>query len=647
MAAAAESATAGSDAMPFVRPHPADDFNLYVNGEWESQTKIPDDQTRWGSFMILREDNLKRLREILESDEMKGTPIQVLYVMASQPAATVPAGAAAALASVATGVTDAASYWRALATTMLSGQGRSVFLHICKSEDAKNPELRVPHVTQAPLGLPDKSYYTDRPELHPDYKAYIKEITALFGYDDVDADAVFELEKAVAEVFLTPTERRDPEKVYNKREWAEVAAALPDFVAALPHVDAAKMSYAVVENPALLAFLPQKVASTPAKTLRDHLVFMLADGLATRATEATLAAHFKFRGAKLQGQKEMDPAWKRGLAAVERYLGDELGKVYVARHFPAEKRTRCQAMVDDLKAALKETLENLEWMGPETKAQALEKLHRFGVKIGVPEEWHSVDGLWGGPEPGKMAATLAAGDMATAHAAWVAWDWAEQEVKKFYTPPERKLWHMTPQTVNAYYHPEMNEIVFPAGILQPPFFHGDKGYEVDVGAIGVVIGHEMTHGFDDQGRKYNAKGEMQDWWSEADSEEFKKRAKVVRDHYAAQKVLGLPVNGDLTLGENIADIGGLKLALKAACRHFGTATLTQAQRESFFTAYALIWRMLIRDEMAKKFLAIDPHSPTHLRINAALGHIPEWYETYAVTPEHKLFLTEEERMKIW
>ena len=631
-------------AVPFVKPRPGDDMNGYINGEWEANTKIPDDQFAWGSFLILREDNLARCRAILEDPAQKDTLIGLLYQKAlHMPASGIPACVTEAIKAISTSVTDSKSFLAMAGSDMLTRYGRSVLFHICKSEDAKDPEIRVPHISQRSLGLPDMSFYTDREDVHDEYKKYMNKITALFGCADIDAEALFGFEKQIAANHYTRTERRNPDNTYNRRDFKDVAAKLPDFFGALPSVDPAKLSYVIVETPKLLDFLVDFLPTVDPKTLRDYLLFMVADHFAPLCSEETLAAHFEFRVKRLSGQSEMDAPWKRALKQVETHLGDELGKIYVTKHFPPEAKEICRNMIEDLKDALKETLEGLEWMAAETKAEALKKLAAFGVKIGVPEEWHSIDGLWGSDMSAAVSA-MQTMDLPQAHMMWQEWDWQMQEVAKFYTPPERKLWHMTPQTVNAYYHPEMNEIVFPAGILQKPFF-GHEHYVQNLGAIGVVIGHEMTHGFDDQGRKYNAKGEMKDWWGEDDAKKFDERAQVVVDHYAKQTVLGKNVNGKLTLGENIADIGGLKLALRAAQKRLGV--LSQEQKEMFFAAYAEIWRMVMRDEMALQRLATDPHSPTQFRINAALGHIPQWYETYNVTKNDKLYLPEGERMNIW
>jgi putative endopeptidase len=621
----------------FTPPSPADDYNMYVNGAWISTNKIPDDQTRWGSFMILNEENLARCRAICE--ERADSLIGQLYAKMMTPASAIDPTFASFINEIHSRVADASSYF-AVAARMLTAYGQSATFHICKSEDSKNPELRVPHLTQKGLGLPDKSYYTDRKDVHAAYATYITELCAIFGVPDVDGNAVLAFEARLAEKHLDRDKRRDPDVVYNKREWRQLA--MGTFFDSLDLADKAlsDMTYAIVDNPALLEHIASVVADTDVATLRAHLIFSFADHVAPYATSAAQERRFEFRGRVLSGQKSNDPLWKRSVRVVESLLGDELGKEYVARHFPGSKREECSSMVGDLRTALKETLEALDWMAPATKEHALLKLSRFGVKIGVPTQWHSIEGLWDGVD----VKTASLGELL---AKWFEWDWRYQEVAKFYTPPERELWHMTPQTVNAYYHPEMNEIVFPAGILQKPFF-GFETYEENLGAIGVVIGHEMTHGFDDQGRKYNALGELKDWWTQEDAKEFDIRAATVRDHFGSIQVQGKNVNGQLTLGENIADIGGIKLALRALRIHYGgDDKVSEDILKRFFTAYAGIWRMIVRPETELKLLAIDPHSPCHLRINAALGHIAEFAKVYGVKEGNGMYLPPNKRMSIW
>jgi putative endopeptidase len=621
----------------FEVPPPSQDFNMHVNGQYFATTQIPDDQFEWGSFVVLSEDNLVRCRAICE--ERSQMLIGRIYTKMMTPPQHIDPVFASFIDTIHKRVSDSATYF-AVAAEMLTTFGHSATFHICKSEDARNPNIRVPHLSQRGLGLPDKSYYYEREDLHDAYAAYVADICRIFGVPDVDGRSVLAFEKKLAEKHLDREKRRDPDVVYNKREWRQLK--MGTFFDFLDLADKATsdMTYAVVDNPEFLDHFEHVVGETDAAVLRAHLIFSFADHVAPYATEEAVTRRFEFHGKVLSGQQAIDPPWKRAVKAVEALLGDELGKEYCARHFPPQKRDVCAQMVGDLKVALKETLEKLDWMAAETKEHALLKLSRFGVKIGVPAQWHSIDGLWDGVD-------VQATPLAQLVYLWYQWDWRLQEVAKFYTPPERDLWQMTPQTVNAYYHPELNEIVFPAGILQPPFF-GFGTYEENVGAIGVVIGHEMTHGFDDEGRKYNAFGELKDWWTTEDAKEFEIRAAAVRDHYGSIRVQDRNINGQLTLGENIADIGGLKLALRALRIHYGGAANVSADiLTRFFKAYAGVWRVMVRPETELMELATDPHSPPRFRINAALGHVPEFYETFGVQEGDSMFLAAQARMRIW
>ena len=646
----------------FVRPQPGDDFDGYVNGEWKSQTEIPDDQSAWGSFMILRQNNLERLRKLVE--ERPGSLIGALYDKASKLPDHIPQFALDEVKRVAESVTDAESYWKTC-SELMTRKGRAPWFYMAASEDARNPNVRIPYLVQGALGLPDKEYYVGE---HGDYqiariayKTYIQRLCRLFGFDEVNGEAILTMEKAVSDVRLSRTEMRNPLRTYNKMNYTDIAAKIPDFFNNIRGVETDKMKEIVVDNPAMIEYLGTFIPNMPVALLRDHLVFTLCDSLATSASMETLQEWFDFRGMTLNGQEEIDPAWKRGLNAVESRLGDELGKAYIHEYFPQEKQRRMLEMCNALSASLLTTLASNDWMAESTKREAISKLLAIKTKIGVPQQWHSIDGLWGGKRYGnerdgdpKVDKRLEAARISHVETTnlpelfmdYNQWHWDTETVGHFYTPAQPALWHMTPQTVNAYYHPVMNEIVFPAGILQPPFF-GYSHFEQDMGAIGVVIGHELTHGFDDQGRRFNAKGQLQDWWTTDDAEEYERRTEVVRTHYADQEVEGEKVNGNLTLGENIADIGGLQLGLMAVKRHFQVEKLSKEQLQRFFEAYALLWRFKAKAEYRKKLLKIDPHSPCELRINCALAHIPEWYEAYDVTPSHKLYLAPERRMKIW
>ncbi len=614
------------------------DFDAAVNGTWKEATPIPDDQVRWGSFPILREDNLARLRTLCE-EQGKASKIGALYHTVLQVPSTVSPVATDLLASVVTEVTDVSSYFACAGRLFTHGIG-SLF-HMCKSSDDKDPNMNVPHIAQGKLGLPDKSNYTDKVDIHPQYKVFITDLCATYGYI-VDASALLEFEVRKAELHLTRVQCRDSEATYNKTEWSVVHSWCPEFFDALGLPD--NMSFAIVQNPALMAGLRALALATPVDTLRDHLLFCVARKLARLQTQQAFDLDFDFYEGVLRGQKTQKERWQTALNMVEDLIGDELGKLYVATHFPEDKRATCMAMIDDLVAAMRVTLDGVTWMAPETKVAAYQKLDAFGRKIGYPTKWHDYTGLWEDDNSTK--------DLTELSLEWGQWDWMTQEVPKFYTPVDRDLWHMTPQTVNAYYSPNMNEIVFPAGILQLPFF-GYATYEENAGGIGGVIGHEMTHGYDDEGGKYNPSGELKEWWTPEDRVKFDALAHTVEEHYSGLTFCGKPVNGKLTLGENIADIGGLKLALRAVKLHYGEAGMDSQPGgrvgvyDRFFRSWATVWRLSSREAFSHQMLVVDPHAPAVLRINAALAHIPEFVETYGVVEGDGMWLAPEKRMAIW
>lgn len=600
------------------------DYDEYVNGEWKKSTSIPDDQVRWGSFNILREENLSRLKEICESDEsMVGQLYRLALVVPSEVSPAVNS-----LFDQIDAVVNHSDYLRLSGKLFSSAVG--TLFHICKSSDDKDPDNQPPHIYQGSLGLPDMSYYTDRTDIHEAYKTYIREICQLYG-KSVNADNILNYEKELAKLHLTRTECRDSERTYNKRDWATVYPLLPEYFDAL---NLPPLTYVIVQNPSHLEKISSVIGSTPIESLKDYLLFRVASKFAAYQTAAIIGRNFEFYGKLLNGQKVLDEQWKRALGTVSLFLDDELGKLYVAKHFDQSKSAICMDMVNKLTESLRDALAESEWMTADTKITAQQKVDTFRVKIGYPTKYHSVSGLWSDGLPY---------DLSRAYLEWGQWDWTTQECALFYTPVDRELWHMSPQTVNAYYHP--NEIVFPAGILQMPFF-GYNTVEENLGAIGSVIGHEMTHGYDDEGRNYNPKGELKEWWSQQDCEEFNLRAKVVEEQFSGLTFMGKQVNGKLTLGENIADIGGLKLAIRALKKHYGN-TVTPDAYKRFFEAYAKIERGLIREAYAHKLLAIDPHSPSSLRVNAVLPHIPEFYQTYKVTEVDGMYLSPERRMTIW
>lgn len=595
-------------------------FN-YVNGEWLAANPIPADQVRWGSFAILNDENCARVKHLCETTDSTIAKLYASYMALPETISPCVAELFAPINAI-TCVSDCLA-----AVGKMCKMQLFPFFIVDSLQDAKNPETVVPGIFQAGLGLPDMSYYTERTDTHERYKAYMSELMGLYGIP-IDVEGVFAFETRLAALHLTRVERRDADLRYNKWSAAELSETLPEVFDALG-VD---MPYAIVQNVKLLRGLRELLATTPIEIVKDFMRFDLANSFAGHACAATDAAHFEFYDKFLSGRKVQEPRWKRAVAFLQSAMQDDMSRLYQAHYFPPEKSATCKAMIDDIRVALGQILAESTWMSDATKAVAAEKLTRFGVKIGGPEV----------PEPccSEFADTS---DFVTHLVTLGQWNW-RKVCGEIYKPVNKHRWEMCAATVNAYFHPTMNEIVFPAGILQPPFFGFDT-YEENIGAIGVVIGHEMTHGYDDEGSKYNQFGELKEWWSDADRAEFTARAGVVEEHYGSKTFRGKPVNGKLTLGENIADIGGLKIALRALKNHYEVVPPDVYKR--FFTAYATVWRLNITDECAHKFLAIDPHAPTELRVNCALAHIPEFYEVYGVKEGDGMYLAPEKRMSIW
>jgi len=608
------------------------DFDQYVNGQWKQENSIPDDQTMYGNFIILREENLAKLRTICESD------IGLVGKLYSK-ALVVPTRISLYVQDLLLDINNISSIndYLAVASNLFKNGIQSLF-HICKSADDKNSDMNVPHIFQTgALGLPDKVYYfdEDKSALRAYYLLFIKELATLYDIQDFSALNVFAFEQTIAELHLARAECRDSDKTYNKMSATEVHSCLPTYFG---NLNLPEMSYYIVQNPKLLQNISEVINNTSLDTLKQHLLLRVMLTLASFQTEEIVNLNFDFYGKKLQGQKQIKEPWKRALDKVSFFVGDELGKLYIEKHFDNLKSQQCYEMIIHIKTALYHKLDQSQWMSPQTIELAKKKLDVFKAQLGGPEEYHSIDGLWVNNELDT--------DISNIRLSWGVWDWKFEECDKFYTPVNKKLWGMNPQEVNACFNANENKIIFPAGILQLPFFGFDTP-EQNLGGIGAVIAHEITHGFDDEGRKYNDKGELSEWWTAEDISKYKELAEVVKEHYSSLTFMDKPVNGSLTLGENIADIGGVKLALEALKVYYPNQEIPFDVYDRFFKTYANVWRMLTRKEVAHQRLITDPHSPAPIRINAVLSHIDEFYKTYGVTSEDALYLPPEKRMSIW
>lgn len=636
------------------------DFYQHANGGWLKANPIPADKSRWGAFEELADRNRAVLKGILEetaakTDWPKGSPRQKvgdfyasgMEVEAIEKAGTKPLEAW--LAKV-----DSLKGADALPALLadLHGSGVRAGYGFFVGQDQKESTRYVPMLSQGGLGLPDRDYYVkDDPkskELREKYVAHVARMLKLL--DEAPeaarkgAETVMALETRLAKASRTRVELRDPEKNYNKRTLDALSAEAPGYswkayFAARGVPGSQELNVRQPDFAKAFASLASEVPLAEWKTyLRWHVVRSAAPYLPKRFEEAD----FDFFGRTLNGVPEQEERWKRVLAATDRGLGEALGQLYVERAFSARSKERMKALVENLRTALGERIDGLSWMGPETKKQARTKLAAFGVKIGYPDRWRDYASLE--VSRGSYFANVVAANLFE----------AKRNLGKLGKPIDRTEWGMTPPTVNAYYSPTMNEIVFPAGILQPPFFWAEADDAVNYGAIGVVIGHEMTHGFDDSGSKYDAEGNLKNWWTEEDRKSYEARTDLVVKQFDAYRALpDQAVNGKLTLGENVSDLGGLKVAYAALAKALGKDPLeapavdgfSPAQR--FFLSYAGVWRNNIREEALRVRLNTDSHSPGRFRVVGPLSALPEFHRAFGCAAGNAMWLPEAERPSIW
>lgn len=632
---------------------PGDDFDRYANGHWIDRTQIPPDRPSWGTFAALRERSLQQLRDILEglpkdaaasASERKLGDFYRAYLDtdAIERAGLTPARAV--LEAI-----GAAKSHEELARLMSRPELRLTWpLDFNTLPDEKDPDRYMVTVVQSGLGMPDRDYYLkDEPvyaELRTRYAAHIERLLKLAGDSDAAqaAKSIPELESRIAVAHWPRAKRRERDLRYNPHARTELPSFAPGFPwpALLAGAGLEAQSRFIVREPdavQALGVLFQEVSVERWQSyLRYHYLAANADVLPKAFDDEA----FDFYGRALHGLKEQKARWKRAVDAVDRGLGEAAGQLYVQRHFPPASRRQMLALVENLRAAYAQHITQLPWMSAPTKKVALEKLAAFHPKIGYPDKWRDYSGL-----------EVKAGDAFGNVARGVAFEW-QRQLNRLGGPTDRAEWGMTPQTVNAYYNPTFNEVVFPAAILQPPFFDPNADAAVNYGAVGGVIGHEMGHGFDDQGAKSDARGVLHTWWQQEDTDAFHARVDRLAAQYDAYTVLpGLNINGRLTLGENIGDLGGLSVAYDAYHRslHGGAAQkldgLTGDQR--FFLSWAQVWRTKQRDEDQRAQVASDPHSPAKFRVNGVVRNIDAWYGAFDVRPGDKLYLAAPERVRIW
>lgn len=639
-----------------------DDFFLAVNSNWIKQTDIPADQGRWGSFNELREFNNEAVLKVLEramnsdnlpagSDQAKGVGFYQIG-MDSLLAEKRGAEPLRRWFEKIEQVKDAQSLQAYLAEQQQYGGG--TFFSLGVNTDLKDSERMALYVSQSGLGLPDRDYYLGVSEKFDEIKAKYQDHVAasfrLVGYDESAAkqaaEAVLELETRLAKSSKSRIEMRDPEGRYNKYELKGMSALTPslDWEAYLATLDA-DTDEVIVSTPAFMEEVNQIIEGASYDAIRAYLKWKIIDRAAPYLSHDFVKANFDFYGRELQGTEEMRSRWKRVLATTEGAVGEAIGKLYTEEYFPQEAKEKAQEMVDNIIEAMGERVRQLEWMTDVTKEKALEKLGTFNVKIGFPDKWKDYSGL------------VVNADPETASYIENVWNTSnfrfKDNISKLGKPIDKDEWFMTPQTVNAYYNPTWNEIVFPAGILQPPFYNYKADAAVNYGGIGAVIGHEISHGFDDQGSRYDADGNLQNWWQEEDLKNFQERTgKLVAQYDAYEPLEGVNVQGQLTLGENIGDLGGLLVAYDGLQRHLKEHGRPDAidgftPEQRFFISWATIWRMKSRDEALRTQIQTDPHSPAQYRGNGPLVNIDAFYEAFDVKEGDQMYKAPEDRVRIW
>ena len=631
---------------------PQDDFYRYFNGTWLKNHEIPQDRSSDGIFYTLHLAAEAQVREIIETAKGDGDAqkIRDLYDCFLDTEAIAKAGITPLLADLAAidAIQTRDQFIQVMAGLEMRGLGGAFGLGIYG--DAKNSEMNIVYLGQGGLSLPDEAYYREEQyeEIRQAFKVHVAKMFALAKIDGGAelADAIYNLEAQLASHHFDQVKDRDVELTYNKLTFAELCELAPHFDWATwleySQIPRSAFSELVVQQPPFFAGLSAALENFDPAPWQAWLKWQLISGAAAYLPEEFVNQNFDFYAKTLSGTPEIRVRWKRAISFVEGALGEAIGSIYVQRHFSEAAKVAMLDLVDNLIEAYRISINELSWMSPETKAKALAKLAKFTPKIGYPDKWRDYsaliinrDGLF--ENIGRI--TKFARDI---------------ELAKIGKPVDKTEWLMTPQTVNAYYHPIQNEIVFPAAILQPPFFDLTADMAANYGAIGAVIGHEIGHGFDDQGSKFDGDGNMVDWWTQSDRTEFEKRANMLIKQFDAlfpEETPDIHVNGALTVGENIGDLGGLAIGFKAYKLTLKGAQapiidgLTGEQR--FFLSYAQVWRGKIRPEEMRRRIATDPHSPSEFRCNAIVANLPDFYDAFAVTEGDKLWLAESERVSIW
>ncbi len=635
---------------------PADDFYRYVNGTSLKNSKIPADRSVYGTFIKLIDSANKNQRSIIEdaaqiqnksvgSDEQKVGDYFVSYMDSLMAERQGISPLKPHLEKI-NSVLSYADLTNLMADFTLIGVQKQ--FEIWVEQDLKDSDRYLTYVAQDGLGLPNRDYYFDEGEKFKDirtrYKEYIENLLNATGIENAKSKArkIMTIETYLAKYHWTSVENRDYEKTYNKYEIAKMNELTPDFDwrSYLMKVGINREKEIIVQQPSYFKSFNTIFKKVSINDWKTYLTYKLISSRSPKLSKKFVDLNFDFYGKTLSGRKKNRPRWKRAVSSTNSAMGEIVGKVYVKKYFKPEAKARMLELVENLKKSFSKRIEKLEWMSQETKNEALKKLNNFTAKIGYPDEWKDYSKL-----------VIDRNDLIGNMDRYSKVNF-ERDVAKLGKPVDKNEWFMNPQDVNAYYYPPLNEVVFPAGILRAPFFNMEADDAVNYGAIGAVIGHELTHGFDDQGRKVDANGNMNDWWTEADNKKFLKRADVIVNQYNLYNPVDtMHVNGKLTLGENIADLGGLTIAYYAYKMSLNGKEapiidgLTGEQR--FFVGFAQVWNTLYRSEYLRQLVIVDPHSPAEYRCNGIVSNMPEFYKAFDVKKGDPMFRTEDIRVNIW
>ena len=642
---------------------PQDDFFKYVNGQWITKATIPADQGRWGSFNELREFNNDAVLKVLETagknaekypdgtDQRKAADFYSIGMdsLLAEKAGTAPLKPYMEMIDKIQNKSEIQNY---LVEDIFTGGG--AFFGLGIFPDLKNSKKMAAYLGSGGLGLPERDYYLNNDaktkETREKYKVFIANLFKLAGEDEAKAAAnattVLALETQLAKKTLSKEDKRDPSKQYNPKSFAELSKLAPSVDWNKYFSDLkVKEDTIIVAEPAFMSEYEKVVSTYKLDDIKIYLKAALLRGSAPFLNNAFVNESFAFNGKYLRGTDTMRPRWKRVLDVTDGFLGEAIGKLYVEETFPPEAKQKALDMVDNIKLAFADRIKSLDWMSDSTKQMALTKLGTFTVKIGYPDKWKDYSDLKIEKSPEKASYFNNAVNASRFQ--------VEEEIDKLGKPVDKTEWEMTPQTVNAYYNPLFNEIVFPAGILQPPFYDYRADEAVNYGGIGAVIGHEISHGFDDQGSQFDAEGNLKNWWAEKDLSMFKQKGKAYVDQFNKYEPLpGVFVQGQFTLGENIGDLGGIVMAYEGLQRFYKNNKkpepidgLTPEQR--FFISWGTIWRIKYRDETLRTQVLTDPHSPGMYRANAPLTNFEPFYEAFDVKEGDKMYRPDSARVKIW